>query len=157
MRLPYGTYAAIHVEGVTAVRRAFTAIELTIVICILAVLSAIAMPTAASLLDRIRVRAAVIEIESLFGAARHTAIARAMLASVEIDTASRTISITIGGDTLRKADVGSEHGVQLAANRAGMSYSPTGVGYGAANLSVVVRKSSVVDTIVVSRLGRVRH
>lgn len=138
-------------------RRAFTAIELTIVICILAVLSAIAMPAAATLLDRIRVRAAVTEIESLFGAARHAAIARAMLASVEIDTASRSISITIGGDTVRKAEVGSEHGIELGANRTGMSYSPTGVGYGAANLSVFVRKSSVVDTIVVSRLGRVRH
>ena len=138
-------------------RKAFTAIELTIVICILAVLSAIAMPVAATLLDRVRVRAAVTEIESLFGAARHAAIARAMLANIEIDTASRTIVITIGRDTLRKAEVGSEHGVELAANRTGMSYSPTGVGYGAANLSVFVRKSSVVDTIVVSRLGRVRH
>ena len=157
MRLPYGTYAAIHVEGVTAVRRAFTAIELLIVICILAVLSAIAVPAAATLLDRIRVRGAVTEIESLFGAARHGAIAREMLASVEIDTASRTISITVGGDTVRIAKVGAEHGVELAANRAAMSYSPTGVGYGAANLSVFVRKNSVVDTIVVSRLGRVRH
>lgn len=138
-------------------RRAFTAIEVTIVICILAVLSAIAMPAAGRLLDRIRVRAAVTEIESLFGAARHAAIARAMLASVEIDTASRTISVTVGADTLRKAEVGSELGVELAANRTAMSYSPTGVGYGAANLSVFVRKSFVVDTIVVSRLGRVRH
>ena len=138
-------------------RRAFTAIELTIVICILAVLSAITMPAAATLLDRIRVRGAVTEIESLFGAARHAAIAHAMLASVEIDTASRTISITVGGDTVRKAALGSELGIELAANRSGMSYSPTGVGYGAANLSVFVRKSSIVDTIVVSRLGRVRH
>ena len=40
--------------------------ELTIVVCVLAVLSAIAMPTATRLVDRIRVRAAVTEIESLF-------------------------------------------------------------------------------------------
>ena len=138
-------------------RRAFTVIELTLVICILAILSAIAMPATGRLLDRIRVRAAVTEIESLFGTARHAAIARAMLTSVAIDAASQTMSVTIGGDTLRQARVGIEHGVEVAANRNSMAYSPTGVGYGAANLSVVVRKSSAADTIVVSRLGRVRH
>ncbi|HKR10375.1 MAG TPA: hypothetical protein VJS39_14365 [Gemmatimonadaceae bacterium] len=156
-RLPYGTQATIHLEGVGSLQNAFTTIELTIVICVLAVLSAIAMPTATGLVDRIRVRAAVTEIESLFGAARHVAIARAAQTSVEIDTAARTISVTVAGDTVRRAAFGPELGVQLAANRSAMSYSPTGVGYGAANLSVVVRKNSAADTIFVSRLGRVRH
>ncbi len=138
-------------------RRAFSAIELTIVIGVVSVLSAIAMPGMAKLLDRMKVRAAVTQIESLFGAARHIAIARGSAATVEIDTAARTISVTLDGDTLRRGDVGMEHGVQLSSNRSSMAYSPTGIGYGAANLSVVVRRSSVADTIVVSRLGRVRH
>ena len=138
-------------------RRAFSAFELTIVIAILGILSAIAMPAITRLVDRIRVRAAVTEIESLFGAARHAAIARGTPASVEIDSASRTISVTLDGDTLKKAPLGAEHGVELATNRSSMSYSPTGLGYGAANLSVVVRKSVAAETVVVSRLGRVRH
>lgn len=138
-------------------RRAFSAIELTIVIGVVSVLSAIAMPAMTRLLDLMRVRAAVTQIESLFGAARHIAIARGSMASVEIDTVARTISVTLDGDTLRRGDIGTEHGVQLSTNRSSMAYSPTGIGYGAANLSVVVRKSSVADTIVVSRLGRVRH
>jgi hypothetical protein len=37
-----------------------------------------------------------------------------------------------------------------------MSYAPTGMGYGAANLSVVVRRNAAVETVYVSRLGRVR-
>ena len=138
-------------------RRAFSAIELTIVIGVVSVLSAIAMPGMTRLLDRMRVRAAVTQIESLFGAARHIAIARGGTASVEIDTAARTISVTLDGDTLRRGEIGMEHGVQLSTNRTSMAYSATGIGYGAANLSVVVRKSSASDTIVVSRLGRVRH
>ena len=138
-------------------RRAFSAIELTIVIGIVSVLSAIAMPAMTRLLDRIRVRAAVTQVESLFGAARHIAIARARTASVEIDTVARRIFITVDGDTVRQGDIGIEHGVELSTNRSSMSYGPTGIGYGAANLSVVVRKSAVADTIVVSRLGRVRH
>ena len=138
-------------------RRAFSAIEVTIVIGVVSVLSAIAMPTMTRLLDRIRVHAAVTQVESLFGAARHIAIARARTTSVEIDTVARTISVTVDGDTVREGVIGVEHGVELAANRSSMSYAPTGIGYGAANLSVVVRKSSAADTIVVSRLGRVRH
>lgn len=138
-------------------RRAFSAIELTLVIGIFGVLSAIAMPAMTRLVDRARVRSAVTEVESLFGAARHAAIARGAPATVEIDTAARTISVTLAGDTLRKGQLDAEHGVELATNRSSMSYSPTGLGYGAANLSVVVRKSAAADTVVVSRLGRVRH
>lgn len=157
MRLRYGTQPRIGVEGVWAVRHAFTTLELTIVICIVAVLSAIAVPQAARVRDRIQVRAAVTEIESLFGAARHLAIARTTQARVEIDTVSRIVSVVVAADTVRQGAVGAELGVDLIATRSGMSYSPTGVGYGAANLSVVVRRGSAVDTIFVSRLGRVRH
>ena len=142
---------------VATVRRGFSAIEVTIVIGVISVLSAIAMPAMVGLLDHMRVRAAVTEIESLFGAARHIAIARATIASVEIDTVKGTISVTVAGDTLRRGEPRIEHGVELATNRTSMSYAATGIGYGAANLSVVVRKGSIADTIVVSRLGRVRH
>ena len=121
------------------------------------ILTAIAMPQAAKLLDRIHVRGAVTDIAALFSSARHIAIARSAQSTVEIDTAARTIYVTVGIDTLRKREVGSEHGVQLSSTRARMSYSVTGIGYGAANLSVVVRRSAAVDTVFVSRLGRVRH
>jgi prepilin-type N-terminal cleavage/methylation domain-containing protein len=139
------------------VRHAFTIIELTVTVCILSILSAIAIPWAGEILDRVKVRSAAVEIESLFGAARHIAIARAAQATVEIDPAAKSISISVGSDTVRKREIGAAHDVQLSANRARMSYSPTGMGYGAANLSVVVRRNSAVDTVFVSRLGRVRH
>src|SRR5947209_5049547 len=61
---------------VAIVRRGFSAIEVTIVIGVVSVLSAIAMPAMVGVLDHMRVRAAATEIESLFGAARHVAIAR---------------------------------------------------------------------------------
>ena len=138
-------------------RRAFTAIELTMVLCVIAILSAIAMPSATKLLDRIQVRAAVTEIESVFAAARHIAIARGAQSTVQIDTVAKIISVTVGTDTVRRAQVGVEYGVSLVSNRASTVYSATGLGYGAANLSIVVRKGSALDTIVVSRLGRVRH
>ncbi len=138
-------------------RRAFTIIELTVTVCILSILSAIAIPWAGKVLDRVKVRSAAVEIESLFSAARHIAIARAAQATVEIDPAAQSINVSVGSDTVRKRKIGEAHDVQLSASRARMSYSATGMGYGAANLSVVVRRNSAVDTVFVSRLGRVRH
>jgi len=130
---------------------------MTITLGILSILTAIAVPSAARLIDGIRVRGAVTDIESVFSGARHLAIARAAQSTVEIDTAARRILVSVGGDTLRRCDVGAEHGVRLSATRLRMSYSATGMGYGAANLSVVVRRNSAVDTVFVSRLGRLRH
>lgn len=138
-------------------RHAFTIIELTVTLCILSILSAIAIPWAGKVLDRVRVRGAAIEIESLFSAARHIAIARAAQATVDIDTVAQSINVSVGGDTVRRREIGAAHDVLLSASRVRMSYSATGMGYGAANLSVVVRRNAYADTVFVSRLGRVRH
>ncbi len=138
-------------------RHAFTFIELTVTLCILSILSAIAIPRAGRLLDGMHVRGATIEIESLFSTARHIAIARGAQTTVEIDTSARAIYVSAGGVRLRDVRVGAEHDVLLSATRSGMSYSATGMGYGAANLSVVVRRNAFADTVFVSRLGRLRH
>lgn len=138
-------------------RHAFTLIELTVTLCILSILSAIAIPRAGRVLDGIHVHGAVIEIESLFSTARHIAIARGAQTTVEIDTVAQAIYVSAGGGKLRDAKIGADHDVRLSTTRSGMSYSVTGMGYGAANLSVVVRRNSVADTVFVSRLGRLRH
>jgi prepilin-type N-terminal cleavage/methylation domain-containing protein len=139
------------------VRHAFTILELAVTLCILSILSAIAIPWAGGILDRVKVRGAAMEIESLFSAARHIAIARAVQTTVEIDPATQSINVSVESDTVRKRAIGAAHDVQLSATRARMSYSATGMGYGAANLSVVVRRNAAVDTVFVSRLGRVRR
>jgi len=139
------------------VRFAFTVVELTITLSIIAVLCAIALPWAGNILDKVHVRGAVLEIESAFAAARHIAIARSALTTVDVDTAEAVITVRVGDDTVRTIRVGADHEVELAATRVQMSYSPTGMGYGAANLSVVAQRSAAVDTVFVSRLGRLRH
>jgi prepilin-type N-terminal cleavage/methylation domain-containing protein len=133
------------------VRRAFTVIEITVTLCVLGILSAIAIPWAGDVLDRVSVRSAATDIGSLFSAARHIAIARAAHATVDIDTVDRVIAVSVGRDTVRRRAIGTAHNVLLSATRTRMSYSATGVGYGAA------RRNRAVDTVFVSRLGRVRH
>ena len=137
--------------------RGFTIVELSIVISIGAILTAFAAFRAGSFIDRIEVRGAVTEIESLFSLARHVAIARGAKSVLDIDTSVGELSIRVGTEQVARRDVGRDHGVTVASNRTSMTYSPIGVGYGAANFTMVVTRGAVADSIVVSRLGRVRH
>lgn len=138
-------------------RRAFTIIEMTVVLALASALFAIALPNAWLFIDRIEVRGAVTEIESMFSLARHVAIARGSQVTLDIDPMRGTISLRSGTDLIRSREVGSAHRVTLATNRTAITYSPIGVGYGAANFSLIVSRNRAVDTVVVSRLGRVRH
>jgi prepilin-type N-terminal cleavage/methylation domain-containing protein len=138
-------------------RHGFTIIELSVVIAIASALFAITIPRAWGFIDAIEVRGAVTEIESLFSLARHSAIARGTQVTLEIDAARNTVSLKAGTENIRAREVGAAHGVTLSTNRTAVTYSPIGVGYGAANLSLIVSRNKAVDTIVVSRLGRVRH
>lgn len=138
-------------------RNAFTIVETTVVIAVMAALTAITLPRASGFIDQIEVRGAVTEIESMFSLARHAAIARGARVTLEIDPATSTISVQTASGALRTREVGQAHGVTLSANRTSITYSPIGVGYGAANASLIVSRGRIVDTVVVSRLGRVRH
>ena len=135
----------------------FTIIETTITLGIIALLSVIVLPRASGFLDSIRVRGAVTEIEALFSTARHVAIARAAQTSLEIDPGRGVILVRVGADTLEKRELQESEGVALRATRTVVTYSPTGIGYGAANLTLIVERNRSADTIYVSRLGRVRH
>ena len=138
-------------------RSAFTIIEMTVVVALASAIFAIALPKASTFVDRIEVRGAVTEIESMFSLARHAAIARGAQVTLDIDAMRGTVSIRSGTGLIRSRDVGSAHRVVLATNRTSITYSPIGVGYGAANFSLIVSRNRTVDTVVVSRLGRVRH
>ena len=138
-------------------KHGFTIVETTITLAIIGLLSAIALPRASGFLDAIRVRGAVTEIEALFSTARHVAIARAAQTSLEIDPARGAIIVRTGPDTLEKRELRESEGVTLLATRTVVTYSPTGLGYGAVNLTLIVARNLAADTIYVSRLGRVRH
>jgi type II secretory pathway pseudopilin PulG len=138
-------------------RAAFTIIETTVAICLICLIGAIAAPGVSRLRDAIEVREASIEVETLFSAARHLAIARGAQASVDIDTANRVMSVRIGEAIVRRNELGREHQVELKATRTTVTYSPIGSGYGAANTTIVVKRNASLDSVVVSRLGRVRR
>lgn len=138
-------------------RKAFTIVELTVVMAIASALFAITIPRASGFIDRIELHAAVSEIESMFSLARHVAIARGSQSTLDIDAANGVMNLKSSGGITRTAELARAHGVVLSTNKTSITYSPIGVGYGAANFSLVVSRGRAVDTVVVSRLGRVRH
>jgi len=138
------------------VRRGTTIIELALALSVISILSAISYPRIARLLDGIHVRGSATEIHSLFTAARHHAIVRSERVTVQIDTARASIRIVGETDTIRARGFASTHGIALSANRPSFTYSPIGIGYGAGNMTIVIRRNARVDSIYISRLGRVR-
>ncbi len=137
--------------------RGVTILELMLALMVVSIVTAITVPTAARFLDAIEVRGAANDVEALLNAARHLAIARADRATLDIDTAARTLVLHAGSDTVRRCNEGSLHGVSISASRSSATYSPVGIGFGVTNLTLMIRKGAVAETLYVSRLGRVRH
>jgi hypothetical protein len=72
---------------------------------------------------------------------------------VRIDAAQRRLTVHTGTDTLARTIL--PDGLTMRTTRDSLAYAPSGLGYGAANLRVIVSRGRSADTITVSRLGRV--
>ena len=58
---------------------------------------------------------------------------------------------------LLRRDLAIGYGVRISASRDSMAFDARGLGMGAANLSLVARRGRAVDTLFLSRLGRIRY
>lgn len=129
--------------------------ELLVVLLVLGALLAVAVPRGARVLDRVVVWTVRQEAARLFALARGHALAAGRATAVTVDTAGARVVVHAGTDTLARG-AWREAGVTLAATRDSMAYAPDGLGVGAANLRLVLRRGDAADTLSVSRLGRVR-
>lgn len=138
-------------------RAGHTLIELTFVVVILGIVTLAGVRRLQSHLDRIAVRNAVREAGALVARARDEAAARRTVVSLRIDTATAAISLRMRGGPPELHPVGRTHGVALSTTRDSITFDVHGLGYGAANLTLVARRGDATDTLVVSRLGRSRY
>jgi Tfp pilus assembly protein FimT len=126
------------------------------VLALVGILASIAMTQIARYLERAAARAAVAEAASVVLRARDEAMAQRTPVSVRFDTASAALELSARGIVLSRAALGHAHGVTLSTTRDTLSYDVRGLGYGAANLTMVARRGAAAESLVVSRLGRVR-
>lgn len=147
--------ASTHVRLLVRVK-GFTVFELLIVMVVTGIVLAIAVPRARAGLDRAVVRSAATDVRATLGQARALALAGHSVVVVEIDSGRGMLRIRRGSDVLLRRAVEYAHGVELRATRDSLAYDPYGMGRGASNLSVLVRKRDAVETVFVSRHGRIR-
>lgn len=118
--------------------------------------TAIAVPRFAHLRDSSAVRAAATDLGAALSSARQMAITKRTAVAVVFDTAAGMVQVRSGGHTLEKRSLAAVYGIVLRANRDSAVYDARGLGYGASNLTVTIRRGTFIDTLTISRLGRTR-
>lgn len=126
---------------------------------LIALLSAIAFPRMGGLRDWIAADQAAREITTALAIARHSAAMR-----------GTRVRLRIAADSLRLEGLGSDGweawwgapgparlGVRLTISNPTVVFGPTGIGWGASNTSIGLRRGSQAETITVSRVGRVKR
>lgn len=137
-------------------RPGYTLVEQTVVLAVLGIITAIAIRSIVHALDALAVHGATREVRDVFATAREYAVAGGVRTAVQIDPAIGQLSAHADVDTVSIRPVGQLHGVTLSTSRDSMAYSPSGLGYGASNLRIIIQRRTVAETVNVSRLGRVR-
>lgn len=137
-------------------RPAFTTIELLVAVTILAIVLAVALPRAQAIADRSAVRSAGRDARHVFGFAHRRAVILGMRVAVWIDSGARTLVVGDGEGEMLSRPLGATYGVSLSSTRDSMAYTPLGLGWGAANLTLIIRRGRAADTVTISRLGRVK-
>jgi prepilin-type N-terminal cleavage/methylation domain-containing protein len=137
-------------------RNAFTLVELLLVVVLMGVLMALAVPRFSAMRDGASVRAAMADLGADFSMARQSAITRRSSVAVVLDTASGTVELRSAARMMSRHTLGATYGIVLGSNRDSAVYDSRGLGYGVSNLTVTVRRGAIVDTLTMSRMGRVR-
>ena len=138
-------------------RSGMTLIEVGVSVGILGLMAGLTFPRFGSYRDRVAVDAAASSTMSLIATARHAALRRATRTAVQLDSSTVTVLVVAGPDTIARRPLGEVHGVVFSTSRDSIAFSGTGLGYGAANTQIIIRRGSAADTIAVSRLGRARR
>ena len=140
-----------------ATRRGYTLVELVLVMCIMVLAALMGIRQFQLLMDRLATRDAVRAASTVVARAREEAVAMHTPVSVRIDTVASSLELRSRDGAFGLAQLRSSHGVSLSTTRDSITFDVRGLGYGAANLTLVARRGRAADTLVVSRLGRTRY
>lgn len=138
-------------------RRGFTLLEATLALVLVGIVSSMVVPAAARARDRSAVHGATSALVSSLADARHQALRWQRRTAVRFDTVAGRAVVHAGNDTLTDSRLRDVFGVRLVVTRDSIAFYPTGLGYGAANVRLIVERGAAAETVTVSRAGRVRR
>lgn len=137
-------------------RHAHTLIELALTLALVSLMAAIMVPSLVGTTERWRLRASAADVVNALVLTREVALARGTTATFVVDVARGEVRVTCGADTLVRRAVAALHGVTLAASGDSVRFGPDGLATGVSNITVLIVRRARVDSVVVSRLGRIR-
>lgn len=139
--------------------KGFSLIELVFVLCIIVAVAAVGLPRLQPFLDRIAADHAAREVTTALALARHGAVLQGIRSRLTIASDSLRIDrLEQGGWTPWKRRPGpAELGVAMTVSNPVVTFGPSGMGWGVSNTKVVLWRGSQVETITVSRVGRVKR
>lgn len=138
-------------------RRGVTLVEMLIVLAVMGLLASWAVPKLSAWSDWIAVETASREVAAFYSAARFAAAQRGT--RIRVQFAPDSLRATFEGrrDSLFRVRAGPlSRGVSLHASQAVVRIGSSGYGWGAGNTTLVLRRGKALDSIIISRLGRVR-
>lgn len=128
------------------------------VLAVIGILAALAFPRVASVLDAMAVSRAATEAMSFYHTARFAAIFRAQRVRLEFKADSlRATYEGLADSTFMVRPGPARHGVTLTASRPVIRLQPNGLGWGAANTKLVLRRGLAAESLTTSRLGRLKR
>ena len=128
--------------------------ELTVVLTIVGLLTTLAIPRLVGLRNASSVRSAASEVAAAFTLARQSAIVGRSAVAVVLDTTGGEVTVRSGTRVVSRRQLRAIYSVILSANRDSAVYDARGMGYGVSNITIRIRRGSFVDTLTMSRLGR---
>jgi len=139
--------------------KGFSLIELVFVLCIIMALAAVGIPRLQPFLDRIAADHAAREVTTALALARHGAVLHSVRSRLTIAADTLRIDrLEQGGWIPWKRRPGPDHlGVAMETSNPVVTFGPSGMGWGVSNTKVVLWRGSQVETITVSRVGRVKR
>jgi prepilin-type N-terminal cleavage/methylation domain-containing protein len=141
------------------VNRGYTLAELAIVLALIGLVTASALPAWGRLLDRFAVEQAAAELTTGLAIARNAAVLRAT--SVRVAIAADSLRIDEWRDRAWKPvwrwPGPMSHSVVMEVSNRTVSFGATGIGLGASNTAVVLRRGTQTARITTSRVGRVKR
>src|SRR3977135_3800199 len=137
-------------------RRGLTIAELVVVLAILAIVTAVTLPRLAGFRDWVAVNTAAQEVTAAVAVARHSAVMQGTRSRVVIGADSLRIDRWVGDSwgAAQRWPGPDRHGVALEVSNPVVVFDAIGLGWGASNTTVVLRRGTRVEKITLSRIGR---
>ena len=139
-------------------RKGHTLWEIMVVLALVGVLTAVGGARVPQWLDRIAVKRAAGDLAAFYQVARFRAVLRSRRVRIELrPDVLRAVYDGVSDSQLVSIPGPRRYGVQMAVSRPMIGIHPNGVGYGASNTKVVLRRGLAAESLTTSRVGRIKR